>query len=171
MIEAHTGHRFWACAGLLGLAVIVAAAVYPGWRMPPQATLTPEDVAKAFCAPVASGAVVPRGHAVDRELHALVPTEPPLPDSIQHLVELAKGSVVSISVSSPHAGAVGIHGLTDIAPIYPGKSVVLTFRAAFTGRFPLHFHGIDGAHFEISSLEIRPGQASIRAATNAGLNE
>jgi hypothetical protein len=66
------------------------------------------------------------------------------------------GEVVAIFITTPVAGAVGVHGLTDIRPILAGSSLNLRFKAVVEGRYALHFHGIDGSHFELVAVEVEP---------------
>ena len=167
MIRMNAGSRSGAYFGVPVLALILAAAAYPSWNISLPTSLTPEDVARTFCAPVASAALVPAGHAVDHELSVRVPPEPPTPGIALQSIVVGEGSVVSISAFSQYAGAVGVHRLSEIAPIHSGKPVTITFRAAFTGRFPVHFHGTDGAHFEIATVEVGLGQASMARGAQA----
>ncbi len=84
----------------------------------------------------------------------LVPDAPPAANLDSPSIAAREGDIVKLTVSSRTPGAVGVHGLSTIQPIYPGKPVVVEFRAIYTGRFPVHFHGIDGAHFELLSINV-----------------
>jgi len=115
-----------------------------------------------FCVPVASEAQVAVGEKVDHRLSVNVPADPPPPNVAAPAVSVRQADVVSFAVSSPVEGAVGVHGLSTITPVYPEKPVDVTFRAAFTGRFSLHFHGIDGSHFEVANIEVAANQRADR---------
>lgn len=96
----------------------------------------------------------------DRRYVAEVPLQDPvvgMPSPSAHA--LAKGEVVEFTVRSPRTGAVAVHGLLDVAPVHAGETITVAFRAIYAGRFPLHFHGEDGAHFEIAAVEVMPPAA------------
>ena len=38
----------------------------------------------------------------------------------------------------------------------PGERATLRFRAIYSGRFPLHFHGVDGSHIGVWALNVSP---------------
>lgn len=116
--------------------------------------VTADDVAKKFCVSPPLDALVRPEDNPDREARVPVPAD--ITDHNSNGASLAarKGDVVKLTVSSQHAGAVGVHGLSTIDAIHPGKSVVIKFRAIYSGRFPLHFHGTDGSHFELMSINI-----------------
>jgi len=43
------------------------------------------------------------------------------------------GNVLKLTVSSEQAGAIGVHGLPTIEAIHLSESVVITFRAIYSG--------------------------------------
>jgi len=42
----------------------------------------------------------------------------------------------------------------DVSPLTVDVPTSVTFRALYSGRFPMHFHGKDGSHFEVVVFEI-----------------
>ena len=133
--------------GLSGLAVLTCA--------PSVTEMTDlETLAARFCSPLPADAVLEHDSLIDRAVMAEVSggpvqrTSPPF--------DLQQRQAVRLTVRSALAGAVGIHGLTDIKPVKAGESVDLPFRAIHGGRFPIHFHGLDGTHFEFGAVEVRP---------------
>jgi hypothetical protein len=118
------------------------------------AALTPEDVAGQYCVPVPAAAQVGPAEATTRETMVVVPGMTPAYDAVFNSMGARKGDVVTITVRSQTAGAVGVHGLSSIAAIHPGESIAIRFRAIYSGRFPLHFHGTDGAHFALISINV-----------------
>ena len=110
-----------------------------------------------FCATNAPEARVTPADKVDRHYSVDVPLETPpmgMPSAAVH--SIAKGEVVQFEVVSPRPGQVAVHGLLDAETVQIGSVVRVAFRAVYTGRFPLHFHGADGSHFEIAALEVLP---------------
>ena len=69
---------------------------------------------------------------------------------------IKQGEVVEIVVTSQRPGAVVVHGLTDEKPVGADGQVIIRFRAIYSGRFPLHFHGDDGTHLDLMSLSVLP---------------
>lgn len=74
-----------------------------------------------------------------------------------------KDDVIEFDVSTARSGAVAVHGLFDPLTVIPGAVTRVKLKAIYSGRFPLHFHGDDGSHFEIAALEIRGGTAAPQA--------
>ena len=119
-----------------------------------------------FCATNAPDARVTSVDRIDRHYSVGVPLETPLmgmPSAAVH--SIAKGDVVQFEVISPRPGKVAVHGLLDAETVQVGSVVRVTFRAVYTGRFPLHFHGADGSHFEIAALEVLPKSMVIARST------
>lgn len=134
-------------AGLTLLAVFT-------WPSPPASLSGPDAIARQFCAPVPVDARVSATQAAAMELRVAVPDEVPAINASSRSIVARRGEVVRIAVESPTGGAVGVHGMSDIVPIRSGQTVSLAFRLIYSGRFPLHFHGVNGSHFEILALEI-----------------
>jgi predicted aspartyl protease len=113
-----------------------------------------DSIARQFCVPAPLEARVSAAQAAAIELHVAVPDETPAVNASSKSVVAHKGEVVRIAVESNTGGAVGVHGMSDVVPIRSGQTVNLAFRLIYSGRFPVHFHGVNGSHFEILALEI-----------------
>lgn len=146
-------------AALSGTLILSAAGVYLSYPGKKQTPFTPEMVAEQFCVPLAPEAVVGSGEAVTVSLDVSVPNVPPLVEGSGRTVRVKRGDVVRMLVASDADGAVGVHGLSSIDAVRRGEVAKLAFRAIYAGRFPLHFHGVDGSHYELVSLEIEETSA------------
>jgi hypothetical protein len=76
-------------------------------------------------------------------------------DHMQPPTYARKDEVVEFRVRSQRKGGLAVHGLSNLVKIESGTESIVRLKAIYTGRFPLHFHGNDGSHFEIAVLEIR----------------
>lgn len=140
----------------LGGASVAGGLIYEAWRPSRTELMTAEQVALNFCAPVPPESKVLSNDRPTREVGVIVPAEPPPMGAITGgSVEAGKGQIVSFVVSTSRSGAVGVHGLSEIEAIHAGATTRVTFRAIYSGRFPLHFHGTDGSHFELAAVEVR----------------
>ncbi|MCE4547961.1 MULTISPECIES: hypothetical protein [Burkholderiaceae] len=149
-------HFFVAGMAVAVLLAAVAILERSPSRISPQ--LTASIVAEQFCLPLPSEAKVPNDAAINNAISVEVPAVPPrFENEASRVILVKKGDVVRLDVQSPVEGAVGVHGLSEIAPILSGSATSLTFRAIYAGRFPLHFHGVDGSHFELVALHIIDG--------------
>jgi hypothetical protein len=72
---------------------------------------------------------------------------------------IKQGDVVEFVMTSRRPGAVVVHGLTDEHRVAANQQTSLQFRAIYSGRFPLHFHGDDGSHFELMALDVMPASS------------
>ena len=138
----------WSAIGLVaagGMAAVLAA------KSPSDA-----DPALAFCAPTAAQAQVGPADVPDHHYAARVPADNPASVSSPTTYPIGQGDVVVFDVASPRPGLVAVHGLHDLQAVQIGGTVHVAFRAIYSGRFPLHFHGTDGSHFEIAALEVLP---------------
>lgn len=141
----------WLVAGVITMAGWLAIASRPS---PDSAALA--AAAADFCAPAPIEARASATQPADREIVASVPlTTPAVGETSVNSAEAVKNDVVRIRVSSSREGSVAVHGLLEAQPVRPGDTVVVAFRAIYSGRFPLHFHGSDGSHFEIAAFEVR----------------
>ena len=144
----------WSAALLV--ALVAAGALL--WHRPHAAIGRSADPYAVFCMPVPRPAVVPPGLAADRVVDVDVPRETPsvavLGTRAYRPVAVRRGEVVEFRVSTPREGAVAVHGLSDLVRLRADSQGVVRFRAIYSGRFPLHFHGPDMSHFEIAVLEI-----------------
>lgn len=121
-------------------------------------TAVPFDLVRQFCAPAPSETLVDDGAVADRHFDLRVPEQPPTAEAsfITASHPLRQNDVVTLSVTSPVYGAVGIHGVTAIETVSEGQRVDLAFRAVYSGRFAVHFHGADGSHYELVALQVTP---------------
>lgn len=88
---------------------------------------------------------------------AAVPADNPLPGQGEtRIYPVAKNDVIQVEVSAPRPGAVAVHGILEAHRVRVGGVVSVKLRAKYTGRFPLHFHGEDGSHFEVAAFEVLP---------------
>lgn len=147
--------------GLLSVLAVASslAVALPLIRQQAPATAgeNSDAIALQFCLTNTPEARVTPADKVDRHYSVDVPLETPLtgmPSAAVH--SIAKGEVVQFEVVSPRPGQVAVHGLLDAETVQVGSVVRVAFRAVYTGRFPLHFHGADGSHFEIAALEVLP---------------
>ena len=92
----------------------------------------------------------------DQHFDVAVPKDTPAnPISVREET-VHQGDVVEFTVTSPRSGAVVVHGLLEPRTVVADARVTVAFRAIYTGRFPLHFHGADGSHFEIVAVNVLP---------------
>ena len=162
----HIVSKKWLLTGLLAGSAVASAIAVALPLIRTQAA-TPQDassdllgaaaVGSEYCATNAPEARVGPGDPIDRQYSVDVPLETPpigMPSATVH--SIAKGDVVQFEVASPRPGQVAVHGLRDAEAVQVGGVMKVAFRAIYTGRFPLHFHGADGSHFEIVALEVLP---------------
>jgi hypothetical protein len=88
-------------------------------------------------------------------------TDPRVGDMAPTRATVHQHDVVRVSVASPRDGAVTVHGLSDLHPISADGHVTFEFRAIYSGRFPVHFHGMDGSHIEIAAFEVMPATVAL----------
>jgi hypothetical protein len=55
-----------------------------------------------------------------------------------------------------NAGHVEVHGYDEDVAVAPGRTATLSFTATRSGRFPIDLHAQDGAHLEVTALEVMP---------------
>lgn len=118
----------------------------------------PLDLVRQFCAPAPSETLVAEGDGADRHFDLRVPTKPPTAEAsfTTPAHPINQHDVITLSITSPTYGAVGIHGITAIKEVSQGQQIDLAFRAVYSGRFAVHFHGVDGSHYELVALEVAP---------------
>lgn len=156
----------WLNGLLAGLAIASGLAVaLPLIRQqaaPSDVTPT-HAIGSEFCATSAPEARVRPGDKIDRRYGAAVPldTPPPGMPSLETAHAITQGDVVQFEVASPRSGQVAVHGLYDAQTLQVGGVVRVAFRAVYSGRFPLHFHGADGSHFEIAAVEVLPASMAL----------
>ncbi|NUX57617.1 hypothetical protein [Paraburkholderia youngii] len=149
---------------LLGVASVAATliALAWGWHLPVSSgghSSEADDFYAGICTAVPPeavvGASVPANLVLAIRAPASTPAVPVLDVAAYSPIKVRRGDVVELRIESPREGAVGVHGLSEIARIMPGQSIRLRFKAIYEGRFPVHFHGRDLSHFEIAVIEIR----------------
>lgn len=150
--------RLWLRSALV-LAFALSALIWLGTgRLIPAANPT-VDMLAAFCISPPAAAVVPLDTPADVMIRVLVPSETPvnpiLDERVAIPVEVRRNAVLEFDVQSPRRGGLAVHGLSDLVRVERGQRVKVRLRAIYSGRFPLHFHGIDGSHFEITVVEVR----------------
>jgi hypothetical protein len=155
--------RWLAWTAAAGLSVAgLGAAFAPGATVPPT-----DGASAAFCLTGPLAAQVVATDRRDRSYDVRVPAVDPqegIPASATR--PIAKGDVVEFRVASDRPGTLAVHGLTDLKPVVVGGVATVAFRAIYTGRFPLHFHGTDGSHIEIAALDVMPAPAGVDASTH-----
>jgi len=67
-----------------------------------------------------------------------------------------QGDPISIVIASSQYGTLEVHGYGQRIALKPGTDATLAFKAEHTGRFPIHLHGRNGEHLEVTALEILP---------------
>ncbi len=145
----------------LGWSVIgVAAAGALAAVLAPSPVASNADAALAFCATTPAEAQVAAAVAADHVYAARVPADNPANVLSTTTYAIARGEVIAFDVASTRPGQVAVHGLHDLEAVQVGGTITVRFRAVYTGRFPLHFHGVDGSHFELAALEILPASTA-----------
>jgi hypothetical protein len=139
---------------LLGALALGGAAAFT--LQPPRVAFDPSNDLDAICSVENPFSAEPLQGEAKHRFAVAVPRDNPLPGRDEAPVyALAKGDVIQLNVSSPRAGGVAIHGILQTHSVRVGDVVSIKVRAKYGGRFPLHFHGDDGSHFEIAVFEIR----------------
>lgn len=103
-----------------------------------------------------SGTLVSAAEKRDRRFEIVVPKSSPTSFVSPREETVRQGDVIEFAVTSPRPGAVVVHGFFDPQPIPTSGRVTVAFRAIYSGRFALHFHGNDGSHFELMALNVLP---------------
>lgn len=84
---------------------------------------------------------------------AISKAHPPAPSDV---IRVDKDDPVTLSITSDRTGHVEVHGYRKEVAVEPGRVATLSFKAVRTGRFPIDLHGSDGAHVEVTALEVMP---------------
>ncbi len=110
----------------------------------------------AFCMPPPDAALLAPSQKIDAQFVVNVPTQPPAIALLSESQDLrvAQNKAIEYVVHSTREGALAVHGLSELVLVRASETARVRFRAIYSGRFPLHFHGPDGSHFEISALQI-----------------
>jgi hypothetical protein len=143
-----------------GLFVVVAllsvGAICWGLSMP-----NGQGAGRSFLADLCLGSTTPvearvSDEAADLRLSVVVPEHAPTGPLDAKAQTAKKGQVIAYDILSRQTGAVAVHGLLEPVPVQAGQTIHVVFRAIYSGRFPLHFHGADGSHFEIAGMDVLP---------------
>ncbi len=78
------------------------------------------------------------------------------PPAASDVIRVDKDDFVRLSITSDRAGHLEVHGYRKEVSVGPGKTATLSFKAVRTGRFPIDLHAEDGAHVEVTALEVMP---------------
>jgi hypothetical protein len=132
------------------------AAVIFAWLQPSHGQVPAALSDPAFCTVAPDEARATPADPADVQFNATVPFTNPTDWVVASSVAAAKGDVVRVSVTSPRDGGIAVHGLMDLRPMHARDRITVEFRAIYSGRFPIHFHGADGSHFEIAAIEVLP---------------
>jgi hypothetical protein len=139
--------RIAVAAGLLAMLI---AGVGLGVRHGTASAASPAD----FCIPVPDEARVPAGVDANEQFSVTVPFEIPSDPLSSRVLTARQDDVIEYKVFSLRPGAIAVHGLLDPIPVEVGGRTTVAFKAIYSGRFPLHFHGADGSHFELAGLNV-----------------
>jgi len=167
---------------ILVVTVLVVAASYYGFSRyaansqapanAPTATL-PEAVdttkgnAQAM-APSAPSAAADAAASSTPAVAAVAPAAAPAPGTFSIVIDKAhppapsdvirvnKDDQVTLSITSDRTGHLEVHGYKKEVKVEPGTTATMSFAAVRTGRFPIDLHAGDGAHIEVTALEVMP---------------
>jgi hypothetical protein len=114
--------------------------------MPPSAATV--AASEPAAAPGAASAPAPGTFSI-----VIDKAHPPAPSDV---IRVSKDDQVTLSITSDRAGHLEVHGYKKEVKVEPGTAATLSFAAVRTGRFPIDLHASDGAHVEVSALEVMP---------------
>ena len=72
------------------------------------------------------------------------------------VLQARQGDRIALTVISPNQGELFIHGLDKHARLTPGSETTVAFTAERSGRYYIHFHGMDHSHTEVAVMEVAP---------------
>ena len=72
------------------------------------------------------------------------------------ILQARQGDRIALTVKSPSPGELFIHGLDKSARLTPGSEATVAFTAERSGRYYIHFHGMDHSHTEVAVMEVAP---------------
>jgi hypothetical protein len=84
---------------------------------------------------------------------AISKAHPPAPSDV---IRVKKDDPVTLTITTDRPGHLEVHGYRKEVEVEPGATATLSFAAVRTGRFPIDLHGSDGAHVEVTALEVLP---------------
>ena len=115
---------------------------------PPADVAVPSTPAVAAAAPAAPASAAPGTFAI-----VIDKAHPPAPSDV---IRVNKDDQVTLSITSDRAGHLEVHGYRKEVKVEPGTTATMSFAAVRTGRFPIDLHASDGAHVEVTALEVMP---------------
>jgi hypothetical protein len=84
---------------------------------------------------------------------AINKAHPPTPSDV---IRAKEGDRITLSITTDRAGTLEVHGYREEVRLEPDTTGTLSFVASKTGRFPIDLHARDGAHVEVTALEVLP---------------
>ena len=144
-------------AALVGVGLVAGLGIAAVRTSGPKTSVDAARYAQ-FCTPVPAAAVTTEADPSDHRIDVRVPRTSTAPDldGDAHATQVARGDVVEFRIIAPIEGAASVHGLSDLVLMKAGERATLRFRAIYSGRFPLHFHGADGSHIGVWALNVSP---------------
>jgi hypothetical protein len=127
---------------------IATSAASPPSGVAPNAAAAASAVASNAAPAADSAASVSAAFAI-----SISKAHPPAPSDV---IRVKKDDPVTLSITTDRAGHLEVHGYRKEVEIEPGRTVTLSFPAVRTGRFPIDLHASDGAHVEVTALEVLP---------------
>jgi hypothetical protein len=84
-----------------------------------------------------------------------VPLRTPLPGQGEApSFTVSRGDILQVRVDAARGGHVAVHGILEEHRVKVNDAIHVKLQARYSGRFPLHFHGDDGSHFEVAVFEV-----------------
>ena len=144
----------------MAMTLVALGIAYVGVRIVDVVAIRPVPSESGSHPPVPKEIYGARAAKPDHIYPVAVPQEDPVSVLTATEHTISQGQVVEFAVTTRRAGFVIVHGLSDSLPLDVGGTTHVSLRAIYSGRFALHFHGDDGSHFELTSLNVMPPQAS-----------
>jgi hypothetical protein len=140
---------------LPAVALAIAAGLYIAFQR------VADDTAHAAHAPAqTSPAAMPTApapedvHAAAATYRVVIRQAPAATDA--PVLKARQGEQISISFLSDQPGSIEIHGYNRSVALVAGVETTLVVDATRSGRFPVHLHSPQGAHIEVTALEVQP---------------
>jgi len=146
-------HKRLAIASAFFAAAAVGALPFV---RPEPAPFDPLADAASICTPEHPFATEVLGEPTHR-FEVKVPLQTPLPGQGEApSFAVARGDILQVRVDAPRGGLVAVHGILEEHRVKVDDAIHVKLQARYSGRFPLHFHGDDGSHFEVAVFEVAP---------------
>jgi len=137
------------------VTVVVVAASYYGFSRFGATSVPSSNAGRVAALPAtqpgaggAPAAMPPRTFTI-----VIDKAHPPSPSAV---IRVAKDDPVTLTITSDRAGHVEVHGYDEDVAVAPGRTATLSFTATRSGRFLIDLHAQDGAHLEVTALEVMP---------------